>query len=350
MKPKIIIIVSSALILGLTLRFAIPFDVNPTPDAWPRQQGVCWVGGRQQVTEREFESLVKNNVNWISQTPFAWQSSFSDPQIRMNTNSDRVWWGESDIGIAATTQLAEQLKIKTLLKPHLWIRDGWPGDVKMPDEAKWKAWFENYKTFIIHYAKLAEANQIEIFCIGTELMNASAREADWRALIHEIRKVYGGKLTYAANFHDEFENVKFWDALDFIGIQAYFSLSQKTNPAEEELIANWKQHLNKVESIHKRFDKPVLFTEIGYRSTADAAIEPWKWPQENKEAASSTETQAACYEAFFKTAWKKSWLAGAYFWKWYPHGSNRLLEIDFTPQGKLAEKVLMKNFKDNYDR
>lgn len=336
------------MVFSLTLRFVIPVETETNLTL--RQRGVCWVGGQQVVTEKEFESLVNNNVNWISQTPFAWQSSFSDPQIRMNTNSDRVWWGESDIGITETTQLARKVKIKTLLKPHLWIRGSWPGDVRMESEAKWNEWFANYTTFIMHYAKLAEASQIAILCVGTELSHASAREADWRKLIREIRKIYSGKLTYAANFHDEFENVKFWDALDFIGIQAYFSLSQKANPTTEELIANWKQHLIKVESIHKKFDKPVLFTEIGYRSTADAAIEPWKWPQENKEAASSNETQAKCYQAFFNTAWKKPWLVGAYFWKWYPHGSNRLLEIDFTPQGKLAEKVLMENFSNHYDQ
>ena len=93
----------------------------------------------------------------------------------------------------------------------------------------------------------------------------------------------------------------------------------------------------------------MLFTEIGYKSTNDAAIEPWKWPQDNRAATPSTETQARCYEAFFKTAWQKEWLAGAYFWKWYPHDSHRVSEIDFTPQGKPAEKVLLENFKKKND-
>ena len=179
MKTKILLLVISTLVLGLTLRSVIPTDVEIAADLKAKQRGVCWVGGRQIVTEKEFESLIKNNVNWISQTPFAWQNGFSDPEIRMNTNSDRVWWGESDLGIAETTQMAMKLKIKTLLKPHLWIRGSWPGDVQMQDEAKWKEWFSNYTTFIIHYAKLAEVNHIEIFCIGTELSHASTREADW---------------------------------------------------------------------------------------------------------------------------------------------------------------------------
>lgn len=350
MKGKIILVIGALLILGLTLQVVIPHESEMDYfTTGSKQKGVCWVAGHEMVTEKEFEALVNNNINWISQTPFAWQSSSTDPEIRMNTNSDRVWWGESDEGISKTTQLAEKFHIKTLLKPHLWIRGSWPGDVIMINEKDWEIWFDNYQKFIIHYAKLAAASKIEIFCIGTELTHASVREDDWRKLIHEIRKVYPGKLTYAANFHNEFEKIEFWDALDFIGVQAYFSLSQKNNPLTEDLTKNWNTHLIEIEKVHKKFNKPVLFTEIGYRSTDDAAIEPWKWPQENKEATSSAETQARCYEAFFSTAWKKPWLAGAYFWKWYPHGSNRLLEIDFTPQGKQAEKVLMENFRKSND-
>jgi hypothetical protein len=263
----------------------------------------------------------------------------------MNTHSDRVWWGESDSGITETTSLARNVNIKTLIKPHLWIRGSWPGEVKMKNKEDWSSWFSNYRKFILHYAKLAEANKSEMFCIGTELVYATAFEVEWRSLINEIRKVYSGKLTYAANFNREYENIKFWDALDFIGVQAYFSLSQKNNPTTEEMTTNWSAHLKSIEQVHGRFDKPVIFTEIGYRSTEDAAIEPWKWPQENRDAISSSETQAKCYEAFFKSAWNKPWLAGAYFWKWYPHGAHSLGEIDFTPQGKLAEKVLLENFR-----
>jgi len=348
-KIKLVLTICSILIFGLLARFVIPFTNGEGHSNIQKQRGVCWVGGRQIVTEKEFESLVRNNIDWISQTPFAWQSSADDPNIRMNTNNDRSWWGESDDGIAETTQLARKSNIKTLLKPHLWVRNSWPGEIKMDDAENWEAWFSNYQKFILHYAQLAEKNKIEILCIGTELTIASAHEERWRKLIQEIRKVYSGKLTYAANFNEEYQQVKFWDVLDFIGIQAYFPLSQTNNPTTQEMANNWSMHLQSVERVYKEYKKPVIFTEIGYKSTVDAAIEPWKWPQENKEAIPSDETQAKCYEAFFQTAWKKEWLAGAYFWKWYPHGAHHLHEIDFTPQGKLAEEIILKNFSNNYD-
>jgi len=350
MKVKFLLFVVSVAVLTLTARFIIPFSSHSEIASANKQRGVCWVGGREVVTEKQLTPLLSNSVNWISQTPFGWQASATNPEIRMNTGSGHVWWGESDAGITETTMLARKINIKTLLKPHLWIRGSWPGEVNMSDDETWDLWFSNYKDLILHYAKLAESNKIEIFCIGTELAHATVFEAKWRNLIGEIRKVYSGQLTYAANFDEEYENIKFWDALDFIGVQAYFSLSQKNNPSTDEMATNWSAHLKSIEQIHKKFDKPVLFTEIGYRSTEDAAIEPWKWPQENKDAISSAATQAKCYEAFFKSAWNMPWLAGAYFWKWYPHGAHSLSDIDFTPQGKQAEKILLENFKNNHDQ
>jgi len=107
-KIKLVLTICSILIFGLLARFVIPFTNGEGHSNIQKQRGVCWVGGRQIVTEKEFESLVRNNIDWISQTPFAWQSSADDPNIRMNTNNDRSWWGESDDGIAETTQLARK--------------------------------------------------------------------------------------------------------------------------------------------------------------------------------------------------------------------------------------------------
>lgn len=309
-----------------------------------KHKGVCWVAGREAITQKEIDALLNCNVNWISQTPFGWQRDASSSFIGTNFSSDRIWWGESDRGISLTTEIANKLGVKTLLKPHLWVRNGWPGDIEMKSDTAWQSWFSNYEAFILHYAQLAEKNKIEVLCIGTELQKTTTHEKEWRLVISKIRSIYSGKLIYAANFHEEFEHIKFWDALDFIGIQAYFSLSDKRDASLEELTKNWNAPLLAIERVHKKYNKPVVFTEIGYRSDVQAAIEPWVWPRDMKEVPVSEETQALCYQAFFKAAWNKNWLVGVYFWKWYPHGTRRSEETDFTPQGKPAEKVMKENF------
>lgn len=109
----------------------------------------------------------------------------------------------------------------------------WYFDEKWHRLADLVSW--NYEKFIVHYAELAEKNKIEIFCVGTELHKTIYKEKEWRSVIAKVKSVYKGKLTYAANFHEEYQQIKFWDALDYIGVQAYFSLTQSENHSLEEL-------------------------------------------------------------------------------------------------------------------
>ncbi|MGH7599081.1 MAG: glycoside hydrolase family 113 [bacterium] len=322
---------------------------HQTSAAKSKQRGVSWVAGGE-IIEDDLIPLVKNNVNWIAQNPFGWQQDYNSPTFVLATDS-RILWGERDEGIEITTRMARKHGIKTLLKPHIWLRnrnDGkWLSDIAMDNEADWQSWFEHYRIFILHYAQLAEKNGIEALSVGAELhATVKLRPNEWRKIIAEVRQVYHGQLTYCANWYQEFEDVKFWDKLDFIGIQAYFPLSEKENPTIDELKKAWQTHVTAIEKIRKQYSKPVVFTEIGYRSTPDAAIKPWEWMRSSSNVYSEAElqTQASCYEAFFQTFWNKDWFAGAYIWKWFPTSRRgfRRGSDPFSPQSKPAEKVMAK--------
>ncbi|MDF2158431.1 hypothetical protein [Algoriphagus sp. CAU 1675] len=307
-------------------------------------KGVCWVAGRSPLEGGELHALKKVGANALSQTPFGWQSEKNRPEIRWQLEGDRIWWGESAKGIQITLDSSETHGIMNMLKPHLWVRGSWPGEIEMESEEDWGQWFDNYRGFILEYAALAEKLAIPMLCIGTELEKTSHRGEDWSRLIREIRNIYSGKLTYAANF-TEFEQVSFWDELDYVGIQAYFPLSDSHDPSLNDLMESWESHISSIEKVVRKYKKPVIFTEIGYCNTVDAAMEPWVWPNERAEIALSDEVQALCYEAFFQTAWRESWLAGVFFWKWYPNGGRR--SPDFTPQGKSAESVMEAYFLED---
>src|SRR4029079_8696603 len=147
--------------------------------------------------------------------------SLDAPEIRFGP--DDGMWGETDAGLARTAAWARVLGIRTLLKPHLWVRRGaWQGDLAMKSEADWARWFVAYEAFILHHARLAEAHHMEALAVGTELVKASERTADWRRIIARVRSVYHGKLTYCANWNEEADRIAFWNDLDFIGVQAYY--------------------------------------------------------------------------------------------------------------------------------
>jgi hypothetical protein len=309
------------------------------------QRGVCLVGGPRRFTEDAFERLVQTNVTWVSLTPFGWQESPATPEVRLATEG-RVWWGESDEGLRETIDEAKRHGLKTILKPHIWIRrrsDGWRGTIAFERADDWDRWWASYRTFILHYAELASVEGVDAFCVGTELHSTAASFPDrWRGVIREVRARFDGPLTYSANWYDEFEDVAFWDDLDFIGVQAYFPLATVTEREAGRvvrLVAAWAPHARSIEAVQKRFDLPVLFTEVGYRSTADAAEKPWEWWS---EAPIDPGLQADCFEAMFEVFWDRPWFAGAYIWKWYPYEGRRpgRRERDFTPQGKPAEEVL----------
>ena len=310
-----------------------------------RQRGVSWVASRRPIDESRFAPLVEANVEWIAQTPFGWQEHERSPEVRL-VSSGRVHWGETDEGLEATTRLARRLGIATLLKPHVWIvRPGegaWVGELGPGSDADWERWFASYRRFALHYAALAERLGVEAFCVGTELhRTVRERPDEWRRLIAEVRQVYSGRLTYAANWHREVEDVPFWDALDLIGVQGYFPLAASPLPTVAELDAGWRPHVATLEALARRHRKPILFTEVGYVSRPGAAAEPWLWPERRRESsgADGLEAQARAYEAFFRAFWHRPWVAGAFFWKWYPEPPAGATE-DYSPQGKPAERVL----------
>lgn len=249
---------------------------------------------------------------------------------------------ENDESVVNAIYSAKELGMVTILKPHIWFGGGrWPGDLEMQNEADWQAFFQYYYEWIRHYALMAEIHQVDMLIVGTEFAKATlAREDDWRSLIRKIRKLYSGKITYASNWGDEFENIGFWDELDYIGLDCYYPLSKQENASEKELNANFRDILRRVEKVQKKYDKPLLFTEIGFRSVPA----PWRQPHAHPEegAGYHGEHQRLCYEVVLRNLAGKDWCQGVMFWKWPSYLESRGAEnTDYLPVGKPAEAVVM---------
>ncbi|MFH1269754.1 MAG: glycoside hydrolase, partial [Candidatus Omnitrophota bacterium] len=175
---------------------------------------------------------------------------------------------------------------------------------------------------------------------------ASAQTDFWQGyIIPAIRKIYSGKLIYAANW-DEYKNIKFWGELDYVGIDAYFSLSQKQSAEYEEIEAGWKKWADEIEIWQKDIGRPIVFTEIGYRSCESAAEKPWDYYSSQPV---NLKLQSDCYKAALKTLANRLWCSGFYWWYWSTSPfSGGLNNGDFTPQGKPAEFILSYFYKGTY--
>lgn len=293
------------------------------------------------------DSLRDLGATHIALVTFGFQEGVDATDIRMHT--DGGWYSESDDGIRALAREARAREMDLILKPHIWVGDyDTEGqsrqDIAFDAEADWQAWTRRYRQFLLHYARLAEDVDADLLVVGTELSGVvRERPAFWRELIREIRSVYGGQLTYAANWYEEYQDVPFWDQLDFVGVQAYFPLTDADNPSLETLRSAWTSHRAALQRMHQQTNRPILFTELGYRSVGDAAATPWRWPERREQAEPAPQLQARLYRAAFEALMPQPWFAGAILWKWHPSGAADR-PLGFTPQNKPAEQVIRQWF------
>jgi len=156
-----------------------------------------------------------------------------------------------------------------------------------------------------------------------------------------VKENYSGILTYSANW-TEYQEVPFWDKMDFIGIDAYFPLTGTNNPSSEELKAAWTREADKIEAWlneKKLTGKGVIFTEVGYPSADGASRQPWVAITDITDE----DEQANCLAAMFETLTLRPWFKGYYIWQYFPQ--DRWSPLGFTVKGKKAEEVIVEWMK-----
>ncbi len=326
-------------VLGATLLVLLAlWGLSAQAQPESKQKGISYasfVSGpfTQPDADLSLGDLAGAGANWVSLVVTGYQSAVTSTTIVSSTAIP------SDSDLVHAISRAHSLGLKVMLKPHVDLANDpahWRGQISFTSEADWAAWFTSYTSFMEHYADLARANGVEQFSVGTELMGTTSRSREWRAVVAAVRSRYSGPLVYAADWAFEAMTIDWWDAVDYIGVDAYWPLTGKNDPTVPELVAAWEPHVADLAGLASRWGKSIIFTEIGYQSRLGANNNPAGGP-----GSLDLQEQANAYQAVFESAYGQPWLAGIYWWFWgVDPFEGGPCDTGFTPHNKPAEDVL----------
>ena len=328
-----------------------------------RKYGVAESFGFPEAELSDVRPVFQKGLSYSAWSSDAFSSSESDESLRLLTETNTEWialcfsWFQSkttshDIHLDATGSptteslkhaitTAHSLGLKVMLKPMVEASEReevlfypvWRGEIQPSDE-----WFESYSGFINFFAEFAEQNGVELFCVGCEYKATTGEKEQWEKVISGVRERYSGPITYAADWTNYY-NIEWWDSVDYVGMDSYFPLTLFNNdPTFEELKNIWINHADEIEEWLSTVNKPVIFTEIGYRSGDVTSMAPSNYWS---DMSVDLQEQRDCYEAAFQTIWNRSWFHGFYWWTWiHDPTKGGVNDSNHTPQNKPAQDVI----------
>jgi hypothetical protein len=295
-----------------------PFQAGITVPDWTA------TGYSTATSDATWPALAGLGAKWVAIVPTWFQANAGATQIGPESGGRSA----NEASVRQAVARAHAAGLHVLLKPHVDSQDGtWRGQFHPSDPA---AWFASYSAFITLWARVGQETGVDLFSVGTELVPLTGPDhtADWVQVVGQVRGIYHGPLTYAANWGKqaaEYELIGWWDQLDYIGVDAYFPLSTKAAPTVDDLAAGWESYTDPwgdtyhwkaaISAVQQHWNRPVLFTEVGYASTP-AGPAAWDGPGLNGGGPPDLTVQAAAYHALFTTWSSVPWFAGFYAWQW----------------------------------
>ena len=283
----------------------------------------------QQETLESFDYMVeKLHTNFIILSPSGLQDTAQSEEICYTSSATF-----SDEELRKMIRYAKGKGMKVALKPTANCKNGvWRAYISFFEqdvvcEPKWSNWFASYKAFQLHYAKIAEEEQCEMFIAGCEMVMSEHREKEWRDVIKAIKEVYHGLVSYNTDKYQE-DHVTWWDCVDVISSSGYYPID------------DMERQLDRIEAVVKKFKKPFFFAEAGCMARAGSKQVPNNWELQGELR---LEEQVEWYEAFFHACEKRDWVEGFAFWDWsskMPTQKEALKDSGYNVCKKPVEKTI----------
>ena len=295
--------------------------------------------------ERAVAEARAMGATWVSLTPFGRIVDLTPSGIDLAFEAPL---GQTTRDLVRAIRLAHAAGLRVMVVPHLWVESGgWRALVDPGDDDGWTRWAHAYAVFAQHWARAAAEGEAELFSVGVEQRSfvTTRRAPLYRDVIAAVRSVYRGPLTYSANWDDAGETAIFGE-LDIVGVNAFYPLATRDGARLPELLEGGRRVAAEVKTLAERWQKPVLFTEIGYTTRANPAVRPWEWPDAMKSPAVDELAQAEAYAGLLAPLLDEPRFAGFFVWRVYadPDDVSQEAEWGFSPRGKRAEIVMRDAF------
>ncbi len=320
---------------------------TPTPSLPPMSdfmKGLVYYpavpGGNQRPeTDWILENIVlPTGANWIRLHLAVSQDNVESTNVYHNPE-DEI----SDAEYIHLVETAHRLGLRVMSEHGInssgWT-NSWAGEIGTKyNEQQWAEWFDSYGKMILQSAQLAESAGTDYFIMASEFESTTHREKEWRGLIAKVRKVYHGKISMAYSEESSLQSVQFWDALDAIDVHPYYlDLPGVTDPTSEQLTQAFRPYADRLEALSKKWNKPILITEIGFWSVHTATQDYNNLDSSNQI---DLQEQTDLFKAVFNTFYGKEWVVGIF---WYAfEGSSNYAEpwnIHNDYIGKPAEDII----------
>lgn len=236
--------------------------------------------------------------------------------------------------------------------PLLIVRDGtWRGFL---NPISFESWGRSYSQRLRELVEIASLVGVSEFIAGSEFNSLYRYSLYWRTLISNIKtRLPQTPVSIIANW-DQFQNIDFWDATNFIGISGYYPLLDRSESILQSrprlvslLVERWHSRWEpRLTSFSRRVQKPLYFAEVGYTSSDTALSAPWDF---SERSALNLEAQAAAFDAF-RIVWARHPLVKRIvMWALSP-SQNPLTDKGYDVFGKPAESVLSNLLNENRQR
>ncbi len=350
--------------------------VTPAPSTYFRAVHNAGPWGANQMHMQEqprewFDYLRKQNVNWVGVSPVwhlrsrADDTVFPAPAGGLNKGALQSW-SDDDL-----RRFIRRLRCQGF---HVYLALAVFSDSVDGQYHRYEYWpTENFKQsyteYVLHYARMAEEENVELLGIGTEMDTAiHVSQAEWlKELLRQVRAVYKGAVTYDQHYsavqHEgrtfSEPDPQYWWQLagvpsdiwtldfDYIGLSVYDIAARAGAPNDvADLTSRLQAFFEQVEAAHRKYGKPVLFLEFGQPNLDPALLgKPDTETFMKAPVQAGYQLQTDFFTSFFSIADKYDWLQGGFIWEYWVMSNDECQtatcrSVNFTARGKPAEAVI----------